>query len=268
MAAVAGPAAGAQITIQDGGCVPAFRVHASSELSQPYDRRATMGDVAFGGGLCRPAALNRISSYADRYRETCADHPQVSRFSRSWVAVAIVMRSKRIVDLLAASRLIGALYATMGDFDAFTAVSLLYFAAVSFAETAQRLGKPELAPGFLLREHPAFGPASRLLLERAHRLNDTRGFAEEVVRLIEPFNVGASEIPRVATGIPCARKTYCARGTSWAPAGRRLLPCWIRQGSSPTKVRTPQIPPLRRRTTSCEFDYQRRLLFADATRLC
>ncbi len=48
-------------------------------------------------------------------------------------------------DLLAASRLIGALYATMGNFAAFTAVSLLYFAAVSFAETAQRLGKPELA---------------------------------------------------------------------------------------------------------------------------
>ncbi len=57
-------------------------------------------------------------------------------------------------DLLAASRLIGALYATMGDFSSFTAVSLLYFAAVSFAETAHRLGKPELAPGFLLHRHP------------------------------------------------------------------------------------------------------------------
>jgi FADH2 O2-dependent halogenase len=93
-------------------------------------------------------------------------------------------------DLLAASRLIGALYATMGDFAAFTAVSLLYFAAVSFAETAHRLGKPELAPGFLLREHPAFGPASRVLLDRAHRLSGAREFTEEVLRLIEPFNVG------------------------------------------------------------------------------
>ena len=60
-------------------------------------------------------------------------------------------------ELLAASRLIGALYATMGNFPAFTAVSLLYFAAVSFAETAYRLGKPELATGFLLREHASFG---------------------------------------------------------------------------------------------------------------
>jgi FADH2 O2-dependent halogenase len=93
-------------------------------------------------------------------------------------------------DLLAAGRLIGALYATMGNFAAFTAVSLLYFAAVSFSETAHRLGKPELAPGFLLRAHPGFGPASRLLLERAYTFSDTRAFTEEVVRVIEPFNVG------------------------------------------------------------------------------
>jgi tetracycline 7-halogenase / FADH2 O2-dependent halogenase len=96
-------------------------------------------------------------------------------------------------DLLAASRLIGALYATMGNFAAFTAVSLLYFAAVSFAETAYRLGKSELAAGFLLREHADFGPASRRLLERAHRLHgvdDTRAFTDEVLRVIAPFNVG------------------------------------------------------------------------------
>ena len=53
-------------------------------------------------------------------------------------------------ELLAVSQLIGALYATMGNFPAFTAVSLLYFAAISFTETAHRLGKPQLGPGFLL----------------------------------------------------------------------------------------------------------------------
>ena len=91
-------------------------------------------------------------------------------------------------DLLAASRLIGALYATMDDFAAFTAVSLLYFAAVSFTETAHRLGKPELAPGFLLHRHPLFGPASRDLLERAYKPD--AAFAADVQRVIEPFNVG------------------------------------------------------------------------------
>jgi tetracycline 7-halogenase / FADH2 O2-dependent halogenase len=91
-------------------------------------------------------------------------------------------------NLLAASRLIGALYANMGDFGAFTALSLLYFAAVSFAETVHRLGKPELAPGFLLHRHPSFGPASRVLLERAYKPDVA--LAADVQRLIEPFNVG------------------------------------------------------------------------------
>jgi FADH2 O2-dependent halogenase len=111
-------------------------------------------------------------------------------------------------ELLAASRLIGALYATMGNFPAFSAVSLLYFASVSFAETAHRLGRPELALGFLLREHEEFGPASRRLLERAHTLrgvDDTRDFTDEVLRVIAPFNVGRFGDPTLGNCYPvCA----------------------------------------------------------------
>ena len=106
---------------------------------------------------------------------------------------------------MAASRLIGALYATMGNLPAFRAVSLLYFAAVSFAETAYRLGKPELATGFLLREHAGFGPASRRLLERAHTLRGveaTRVFADEVLRVIAPFNVGRFGDPALGNCYP------------------------------------------------------------------
>ncbi len=116
-------------------------------------------------------------------------------------------------DLLAASRLIGALYATMADFSAFTAVSLLYFAAVSFAETARRLGKQELAPGFLLHRHPLFGPASRLLLERAHKPDGA--FAADVRRLIEPFNVGGF-------GDPTRRNRYPVRAEDLLDAGHKL----------------------------------------------
>src|SRR5580658_10083513 len=46
-------------------------------------------------------------------------------------------------ELVAAAGLIGALYANMNDFSVFTSLSLLYFAAVSYTETARRLGKPE-----------------------------------------------------------------------------------------------------------------------------
>jgi tetracycline 7-halogenase / FADH2 O2-dependent halogenase len=121
-------------------------------------------------------------------------------------------------ELLAASRLIGALYATMGNFSAFTAVSLLYFAAVSFSESALRLGKPEAARGFLLDEHPGFGPAARVLLERAYTLDgaaDTLAFTEAVLRLIEPFNLGRF-------GDPARRNWYPVRGEDLMDAGYKL----------------------------------------------
>ena len=131
---------------------------------------------------------------------------------------------------MAASRLIGALYATMGNFAAFTAVSLLYFAAVSFAETAQRLGKPELAPGFLLREHPTFGPASRLLLERAHRLNDTRAFTEEVLRLIEPFNVGGFGDPSRHNWYPVCAEDLLRAGYKLGASREEIIAMLDRSG--------------------------------------
>jgi FADH2 O2-dependent halogenase len=121
-------------------------------------------------------------------------------------------------ELLAACRLIGALYATMGNFPAFTAVSLLYFAAVSFSESAQRLGRPELARGFLLDEHPGFGPAARVLLERAYKLDgaaDTLAFTEEVLRLIDPFNLGRF-------GEPVRRNWYPMRGEDLLDSGYKL----------------------------------------------
>jgi FADH2 O2-dependent halogenase len=114
-------------------------------------------------------------------------------------------------DLMSASRLIGALYATMDNFLAFIAVSLLYFAAVSFSEAAFRLGKPELAPGLLL-------PSAAVLLERAHTLGDvagTRTFTEEVLRVIEPFNLGRF-------GDPALHNQYPVRAEDLLEAGFKL----------------------------------------------
>jgi tetracycline 7-halogenase / FADH2 O2-dependent halogenase len=114
-------------------------------------------------------------------------------------------------DLLSASQLIGALYVTMNNFAAFTAVSLLYFAAVSFSEAAFRLGKPELAPGLLL-------PSASALLERAHSLGDereTEAFTEEVLRVIEPFNLGRF-------GDPALRNLYPVRAEDLLDAGNKL----------------------------------------------
>jgi tetracycline 7-halogenase / FADH2 O2-dependent halogenase len=136
-------------------------------------------------------------------------------------------------ELLVASRLIGALYANMGNFPAFTAVSLLYFAAVSFAETAYRLRKPELATGFLLRQHADFGPASQRLLERAHRLrgvDDTRAFADEVSRVIAPFNVGRFGDPALGNCYPVCAEDLLQAGLKFGVGRDEIVSMLDRSG--------------------------------------
>jgi FADH2 O2-dependent halogenase len=100
--------------------------------------------------------------------------------------------AQTVDELHATSRLIGGLYARMNHFPTFTALSLLYFAAASFSETARRLKKPELARSFLLHDHPEFGHACRLLLERARHVRmeqDSASLIADVLRAIEPIDV-------------------------------------------------------------------------------
>lgn len=72
-------------------------------------------------------------------------------------------------ELDATERLVAALYANLSDFVLFKRLSLLYFAAASFTETARRLGRADQAPGFLLCEDSTFGPAMRACTEAAMR---------------------------------------------------------------------------------------------------
>ena len=95
-------------------------------------------------------------------------------------------------ELLAAERMVAALYANMGDFETFSAVSLLYFAAVSYSETARRLGKPELADSFLLRNHPVFGPQFRQCLDEVRKKYSGQAKADLLRRIreaVEPVDV-------------------------------------------------------------------------------
>ncbi len=95
-------------------------------------------------------------------------------------------------ELVATGRLIAGLYANMNNFHAFINVSLLYFAAASFSETARRLGKSQLASSFFLYDHPEFGPECSALLERARNIQteqNSLSFAEDVLRAIERINL-------------------------------------------------------------------------------
>ena len=128
-------------------------------------------------------------------------------------------------DLLAVSRLIGALYATMGNFPAFTAVSLLYFAAVSFSETAHRLGKPHLAPGFLL-------PNSELLTRASHTLIDTARSPEDVRRVIEPFNLGRFGDPALHNHYPVRAEDLLQARSKLGASREEILAMLDRTGFS------------------------------------
>jgi tetracycline 7-halogenase / FADH2 O2-dependent halogenase len=80
----------------------------------------------------------------------------------------------------------------MDRFPLFARVSLLYFAAVSFAETARRLGRPHLATSYLLRNHLSFGPQMRALLHRARTVQnpeDAGVVAADILAAIEQIDV-------------------------------------------------------------------------------
>ena len=80
----------------------------------------------------------------------------------------------------------------MADPPLFKRLTLLYFAAASYAESARRLGRAELAPGFLLHAHPRFGPELQACAASARRTPTGRARDALLARIdhtIEPFDV-------------------------------------------------------------------------------
>lgn len=94
-------------------------------------------------------------------------------------------------ELDVTEQLVAALYASMNDAATFKRLSLLYFAAASYSEAARRLGRPELAPGFLLHAHPTFGAevfACATLASRQPTGRERDALLQRIDRAIEPFD--------------------------------------------------------------------------------
>jgi FADH2 O2-dependent halogenase len=91
-------------------------------------------------------------------------------------------------DVDAAAALVGELYRNLTHPAAFHSLSMLYFAAASFAEAARRLNKVELAPGFMLRSHPVFGPKMRECIRSARQVPAPE-LRRNVREAIEPINI-------------------------------------------------------------------------------
>lgn len=95
-------------------------------------------------------------------------------------------------ELDATAALVAALYRNMDDFARFTQISLLYFAAVSFMETARRLDRAELAGNaFLALDHPSFGSRILEILNRERRgeLDEPGALPAAVRAVIQPIDV-------------------------------------------------------------------------------
>ena len=116
-------------------------------------------------------------------------------------------------ELIAAARLIAALYANMSNFKIFAVLSLLYFAAASYSEAARRLNKRHLASSFLLHDHPTFGAACRNILEQSLRV-DARTPAgqviEQVMCAIEPIDVAGLSNPARCNWFPARAEDMLA----------------------------------------------------------
>lgn len=83
--------------------------------------------------------------------------------------------------------LTAACYATFGDFRRFAPLTMLYFVAASYSEMARRLGRPHLAPEFLLGGRGDFH--DRFLRHCTAAMQGRPSSASEIERDMEPFNV-------------------------------------------------------------------------------
>lgn len=128
-------------------------------------------------------------------------------------------------ELDTTAALVGALYRSMDDPPLCNALTQLYFAAASYAESARRLGRPELATGFLLHARPGFGEQLQLCLTTAQGVINPKTRAELLAKiplLIEPINVAG-------LANPARRNWYPARAEDLLDAAGKL-------GATPREV--------------------------------
>jgi FADH2 O2-dependent halogenase len=89
--------------------------------------------------------------------------------------------------------LVGGCYKTMHDMNLFAPLTMLYFAGVSFAETARRVGRSHLANGFMSLNRSQFRSQMLELLENldgyCQGCDGANRLADDIARIIAPINV-------------------------------------------------------------------------------
>ena len=171
----------------------AVRARAAAVVPQRAGRGTDVGAAAVGGRRDRPAAVDRIS--ADAARHPCACSMLLERTSPGPDRDAALAAYERTT--LGGARRDGTAGRRAlrddGRSAAVQAARLLYFAAASFSEAARRLGRPALAPGFLLssirRSGPRLAACAALAASASTRPEPAARSSARIDRAIEPFDI-------------------------------------------------------------------------------
>jgi tetracycline 7-halogenase / FADH2 O2-dependent halogenase len=147
------------------------------------------------------------------------------------------LNTRTLSELDVAAQLVAALYANLHDFEIFSALTLLYFAAASFSESARRLGRPNLACSFLLHDHPRFGPALADCCRAASQIKtpgQRAALLTNIRRAIEPLDVAGLGLTDRRNWYPALAEDFIGSahklGVSREEAARAL----VKAGFSPT----------------------------------
>jgi FADH2 O2-dependent halogenase len=128
------------------------------------------------------------------------------------------LSSLTLAELDTTAHLVSALYANLQDFPVFSALTLLYFAAASFSESARRLNRSDLAESFLLRSASNFGPGFTNCCNAAFRVTRDAQRTELLANIrntIAPFDIaGLSDTNR--------RNWYPALANDFITASHKL----------------------------------------------
>jgi FADH2 O2-dependent halogenase len=146
-----------------------------------------------------------------------------------------------VTELDATERLVAALYATMSDPPLFKRLSLLYFAAASFSEAARRLGRPELAPGFLLSAHPEFGrelESYASITAAVRRGRARQDLISRIDRAIEPFDIAGLLDPSRKDWYPVLPADLLASAGKLGATHDEIARLLERSGMVPTSSRS------------------------------
>ena len=147
--------------VPDGGSRPEVPVLSATSLPGCVRIRSGMDDAPFCRRVRGSAPFDRLSRSRSRESGVSPESSIANGADRIFRSRSTRQASSPCARRTRRLSLIAALYASFGDFELFSRLTLLYFAAASYAEAATRLRSKTAARGFLLLDHPRFAPALR-----------------------------------------------------------------------------------------------------------